>query len=349
MLSEASYRAVVCEALGPPESLRLRSLPRIALAPGSVRVALRAAGINFPDALMIEGRYQHRPQIPFVPGLEAAGVVIEAAADVEGGDVGARVIVRMQGGGYAEEAVVPASALVPLPRGFSFAEGATFLAAHITAYHALQTRARLAAGQSLLVLGAGGGVGLAAVQIGRVLGARVFAAASSETKLELARRHGAAHAINYVEEPIDAAVRRLTAGKGVDAVFDPVGIDAPSAVRCLRWNGTLLIVGFAGGSIPAFAANRLLLKGSSVLGVRAGEAGRRDPALRRDELRALLGLAADDRVRPVVSETFPLEAYAEAMRRVTARRALGRLAFVMQPQGGPARGAPQDLHAASPG
>jgi NADPH2:quinone reductase len=329
-VTTCSYRAVVCAALGPPERLELTRLPRAALTPGHVRVVIKAAGINFPDVLMIQGLYQHRPVLPFVPGIEAAGVIAEVAAGTADFVEGQRVIVRLRTGGYAEEAVVARCAIHPLPSTFSFEQGATFLAAHVTAYHALATRAGLAGGETLLVLGAAGGVGLAAVQIGKALGVRVLAAASSEAKLDAACRQGADARINYGTEDLAAAVKRLTASEGVQALLDPVGLAGAPALRCLAWNGRLLSVGFAGGAIPTYAANRVLLKGAAVLGVRAGEAGRRDPALRRRELAAVYALAEQGKVRPFVSARFPLEGWAEAMHVLTRRQAIGRIALSLE-------------------
>ncbi|MBO0742245.1 MAG: NADPH:quinone oxidoreductase family protein [Hyphomicrobiaceae bacterium] len=326
---DPTYRAVVCEALGAPESLRLQHLARQPLLPGAVRVSVKAAGINFPDLLTIEGLYQHRPQPPFTPGVEAAGIVVEMASNVRGLFLGQRVIVRMRTGGYAEEAMVPASQVVPMPQAFTFAEAATLLVAHGTAYHGLVSRGGLAEGQKLLVLGAGGGVGLAAVQVGKAIGARILAAASSAPKLEAAISNGAHEAIDYSREPVEVAVKRLTAGAGVDVVLDPVGIEQAAVLRCLAHGGKLLIAGFAGGSIPAYAANRILLKGCSVIGVRAGEAGRQDPALRRSELDAVLTLAAQGLVRPRVSARFPLPEWAAAMRLLRSRKAIGRVALEM--------------------
>jgi NADPH2:quinone reductase len=327
-MTHRTYRAVVCAALGRPEDLRLQTLTSQPLPPGAVRVGVKAAGINFPDLLTIQGLYQHRPPLPFVPGVEAAGIVVEVAADVQGLSLAQRVIARMRTGGYAEEAVVPANQVVPMPQAFTFAEAATFLVAHLTAYHGLVTRGGLGSGQTLLVLGAAGGVGLAAVQVAKALGARVFAAASTATKLEVAISNGAHQGIAYSKEPVEAAVKRLTAGAGVEVVFDPVGIEPVSALRCLAHGGKLLIVGFAGGSIPAYVANRILLRGCSVIGVRAGEAGRRDPALRRRELDAVLALATQG-LRPFISARFPLPQYADAMRLIAARRAVGRIALEM--------------------
>jgi len=325
----STYRAVVCEALGAPESLQLQPLARQVLSPGAVRVRINAAGINFPDLLTIQGLYQHRPQLPFVPGVEAAGIVVETAADVHGLSLGQRVIARMRTGGYAEEAVVLASQVVPMPQGFTFAEAATFLVAHGTAYHALISRGGLVPGQTLLVLGAAGGVGLAAVQVAKALGARVLAAASSQPKLEAAISNGAHAAIDYSKEPVEVAVKRLTADRGVEVVLDPVGFEQAPVLRCLAHGGKLLIAGFAGGSIPAYAANRILLKGCSVIGVRAGEAGRQDPALRRGELDGVLTLAAQGLVRPLVSARFPMPEWAAAMRLLKSRKAIGRVALEM--------------------
>jgi NADPH2:quinone reductase len=328
-MRDTTYRAVVCETLGPPEGLALRSLARATLTSGELRIAVKAAGVNFPDVLMIAGLYQHRPRPPFVPGMEAAGIIAEVGPGVRDFAVGQRVIARLATGAYAEEAVVAAHAVHPLPPSFSFAEGATFLAAHGTAYHALKTRAGIAPGQSLLVVGAAGGVGLAGVQVGKVLGARVFAAASSAAKLEVARRHGADHLIDYARDDLADAVAAATGGEGVDVLLDPVGIIGVAALRCLAWNGKLLITGFAGGAIPAYAANRLLLKGGLLIGVRAGEAARRDPALRRRELAALYALAEQGSVRPYVSARLPLEAWAEAMGRLKERGAVGRIALTI--------------------
>jgi NADPH:quinone reductase len=326
-MDDSFYRGVVCTELGPPERLELQRLPRTPLALGNVRVILKAAGINFPDLLMIQGKYQHRPDLPFVPGVEAAGLVVETAPDVDALVIGQKVMVRMRTGGYAEEAVVPSDQVIPLPSGFSFLEGATFLVAHITAYHALATRAVLASGQTLLVLGAGGGVGLAAVQIGKALGGRVIAAASTEDKLQIAQKCGADHLINYAQEPLEEGVRRFTSGAGVDVVFDPVAIAQDRALRCVAYDGKLLVVGFTGGDIPAYAANRILLKGCSVLGIRAGEAGRRNPQMRRRELETLCALAAQGVARPWVLASYPLHRYAEAMHLLGGRQAIGRVAL----------------------
>ena len=325
----STYQAVVCSELGSADRLQLRKLQREPLRPGSVRVSLKAAGINFPDLLTIRGLYQHRPPLPFVPGVEASGVVVEAAPGVAAIAIGQEVIVRMRTGGYAEEAVVPCDQAIALPHDFSFEEGATFLVAHITAYHALKTRASVGPDLTVLVLGAAGGVGLAAVQVGRVLGARVLAAASTPEKLAVAVRMGADATVNYSTERVELMVKHLTSGKGVDIVLDPVGIAPESALRCLAPGGKLLVAGFAGGSIPAYAANRILLKNLSVMGIRAGEAGRQDPEMRRREMQAVCALADEGRLRPLVSATYPLGEFGKAMSMLERREAIGRVALTL--------------------
>src|SRR5256714_7369767 len=267
-------KAVVCRELGPPERLRLESFAPMPLPKGDVRVAVHAAGINFPDILMAAGEYQLKPELPFTPGVEAAGEVTEIGEGVSGVSVGDRVIVKMRHGAYADEAVVSPSQLIPLPSTFDYAEGATFLAAHGTAYHALIDRGQVRPGEVLLVHGAGGGVGLAAVEMGKMLGATVIAAASSEEKLAVAQARGADHLVLYGREPFRDAVKRITDGRGADVVFDPVGGEIfENSMRCLAWGRRILIVGFTGG-IGLARTNLLLIKGATVLGARAGAAVR---------------------------------------------------------------------------
>jgi NADPH2:quinone reductase len=322
-------RAVVCHAFGPPEELRLEEVARAPLAAGQVRVALHAAGINFPDILMVAGQYQLKPPLPFTPGVEAAGEVIEVAG-VDGVKAGGRVMVKARLGCYAEEIVATPEQLAPLPPNFDFAQGATFLAAHGTAYHALVDRARMAPGETLLVHGAGGGVGLAAVELGKVLGATVIAAASREDKLAVAKARGADHLVLYGREPFRDAVKRITGGRGADVVFDPVGGAVfEDSLRCIAWGARLLVIGFTGG-IGLARTNLVLIKGASVLGVRAGEAARRDPALGRARQQALLRLAGEGRVSPHISHHLPLADHAAAMRLLVERRAIGRVVLTMR-------------------
>ena len=322
-------KKVVCRELGPPENLRLESFASAPLAPGEVRVAIHAAGINFPDVLMAAGEYQLKPELPFTPGMEAAGEVVEING-ADGVTVGDRVIVKMRHGAYADEAVVKPSQLTPLPKNFDYAEGATFLAGHGTAYHALIDRGKVQPGEVLLVHGAGGGVGLAAVEMGKMLGATVIAAASSEEKLAVARARGADHLLLYQTEPFRDAVKRITEGRGADVVFDPVGGEVfENSMRCIAWGARLLVIGFTGG-IGLARTNLLLIKGASVLGVRAGEAVRRNPALAEVRLKALVGWAEAGKIRPNISHRLPLEEYAKAMRLLVDRKAIGRVALMMR-------------------
>ena len=321
-------KAVVCRELGPPERLRLESFASAPLRPGEVRVAVHAAGINFPDILMAAGEYQLKPELPFTPGVEAAGEVTEVNG-VAGVAVGDRVIVKMRHGAYADEAVAAPSQLTPLPSNFDYAEGATFLAAHGTAYHALIDRAQLQRGEVLLVHGAGGGAGLAAVEMGKLLGATVIAAASSEEKLAVARAKGADYAVLYGCEPFRDAVKRITAGRGADVVFDPVGGAVfEDSLRCIAWGARILVIGFTGG-IGLVRTNLLMIKGASVLGVRAGEAVRKNPALGAVRIKALLQWAGEGKIRPHISHRLPLQDYAQAMRLLIYRKAIGRVALMM--------------------
>src|ERR1700744_2380780 len=322
-------KAVVCRELGPPERLRLETLASLPLAQGQVRVAIHAAGINFPDILMAAGEYQLKPDLPFTPGVEAAGggTEVNGAAGVAVGD---KVILKLRHGAYADEAVVTPAQLTPLPQGFDYAEGATFLAAHGTAYHALIDRGQVRPGEVLLVHGAGGGVGLAAGEIGKLLGATVIAAASSQEKLEVAKARGADHLVLYSREPFRDAVKRITDGRGADVVYDPVGGPIfEDSVRCIAWGARLLVIGFTGG-IGLARTNLLLIKGASVLGVRAGEAARKNPAIGETRIKALTAWAEAGKVRPNVSHRLPLEDYAVAMQLLVDRKAIGRVALIIK-------------------
>jgi NADPH2:quinone reductase len=321
-------KAVICRELGPPECLRLETLPSPKLRRGEVRLAIRAVGINFPDILMAAGEYQLKPELPFTPGVEAAGDVVEVDGAAKAVAVGDKVIAKLRFGGYADEVVVTPSQLTPLPEIFDYAEGATFLAAHGTAYHALIDRGQLQPGEVLLVHGAGGGVGLAAVEIGRLLGATVIAAASTEEKLAVAKTKGADHLLLYAREPFRDAVKRLTDGSGADVVFDPVGGEIfENSLRCIAWGARLLVVGFTGG-IGMARTNLVLIKGASVLGVRAGEAVRKNPTLGEMRIRKLGEWAHAGKVRPHISHRLPLADYAAAMRLLIERKAIGRVALI---------------------
>jgi NADPH2:quinone reductase len=277
---------------------------------------------------MAAGQYQLKPELPFTPGMEAAGDVVEVNG-ADGIAIGDRVIVKLRHGGYADEAVVTPAQLTPLPSTFDYAEGATFLAAHGTAFHGLVDRGQLQGGEVLLVHGAGGGVGLAAVEIGKLLGATVIAAASSEEKLDVAKAKGADHLVLYSREPFREAVKRITDGRGADVVYDPVGgAIFEESVRCIAWGARLLVIGFTGG-IGLARTNLLLIKGASVLGVRAGEAARKNPALGEVRIRRLLEWAEQGKIRPNVSHRLPLAGYAAAMQLLVDRKAIGRVALMM--------------------
>lgn len=324
-----TYRAAVCAALEGPDSLEIRTLPAPALGPQDVRIAVRAAGANFPDLLMTRGGYQLRPDLPFVPGMEAAGDVIEVGSAVTGLTPGDRVMAQLRLGGFAEQAVAPASQMFPLPDALTYEEGAAWYVAATTAWHALHDKAQIKPGETLLVLGASGGVGMAAVQLGKHMGATVIGLASSEAKCAAIRSAGADHAFLNDTPDLPDAVKAATGGKGVDVVYDPVGGPlAITATRTLGWGGRYLIVGFASGEIPKFPANHVLIKGYTVMGLRAGEATRRDPELSVRTRAALIDLASQGVMRPAISHRFPLDQTGEALKALENRSVIGRAVVI---------------------
>jgi NADPH:quinone reductase len=319
-------RAVVQRSYGPPPEISVEEIARPELKPGHVRLKVHAVGFGFPDALTVAGKYQVKPDVPFTPGNEVAGVVTEAAPDVKNVSVGARVLAMAGQGGLAEECIAPAAALIVLPEAMSMAAAAGFLVNYGTTYHALVQRANLKAGETLLVLGAAGGVGLAAIEIGKALGARVLAAASTNEKLELAKRHGADAAFNYTTDTIKAKVMEFTGDRGIDVAYDPVGADfAEQVVRSMAWNGRYLVIGFAGGRIPAIPLNLPLLKGCSLVGVFWGAHARREPELHAANLRALFRLFEEGKLRPHVTEMQGLERFTEALDVLNNRRSTGKV------------------------
>ncbi len=322
-----TYRAAICRELGAPEVLRVETLAEETLRPEEVRIAVHAAGVNFPDLLMVAGKYQFKPPLPFVPGVESAGTVVEVGPAVATFRPGQRVIAHQRTGGFAEQIVAPESAVMMLPEAFSFEEGATFLVGFGTAWHALSTRAQLQEGEHLLVTGAAGGVGLAAVQIGAHLGAKVIAAASTPEKREAARLGGAADVIDSGAADFEAQVRERTGG-GAHVIYDPVGFPPLALIRAAGFGARILLIGFAGGDIPEWPANRILLKAISVIGVRAGEWGRRFPKSRAAETARLLELAGEGKLRPHVTQRFPLDRAADALRALSNRQAIGRIVIV---------------------
>lgn len=321
-----SYKAAVCTALTGPDSIRIEEREPAPLRPGEVRIAIKAAGLNFPDLLMTYGKYQFRPDPPFVPGMEFSGEVIEVGPDVTAYQPGDAVMGGGKGDCLAEEAVVPAAALVTKPDALSWEEAACWRAGGVTAWHALHDKAMLTAGETLLVLGAAGGVGMAAVSLGKHLGATVIGTGSSAEKRAAILAAGADHALDPADPDLAAKVKELTGGKGCDVVFDPVGGDLSiTATRAIGWGGRFLIVGFASGTPPSFPANHALIKGYSLIGLRAGEANRRDPELQTRTTIELRKLAAAGIMRPHISHRLPLDQTREALLVLERREAIGRV------------------------
>lgn len=318
-------RALVCSSLDGIDGVAVGRLPDPQLTAGAARIRVRAAGVNFPDLLMVQGRYQDRPDPPFAPGVEVAGEVLEVADDVDGVAVGDRVFASVPHGGYAEQVVVGTGRVFAVPDGMPLPIAATLPVAYGTAYHALVDRGGVGDGDTTLILGAAGGVGLAATQVAATLGARVIAAVSSPDKADTVRTAGADEVIRYDEQDLRSRLREL-APDGVDVVFDPVGGDATEvALRSTAWGGRLLVIGFASGDIPAIPANLPLLKGCAVVGVFWGRFAGIDPARNRSNLDTLGAWWRDGRIDPLVSQTFDLDHAAEALRVLGDRGAIGKL------------------------
>jgi NADPH2:quinone reductase len=319
-------KALVCEKYGPPESLVIRDLPDPVPGAGEVLVDVKAAGINFPDVLLIAGTYQVKVPPPFVPGNEAAGIVESVGEGVTRIKPGDKVIITPQAGGFAEKCVVSEKLCLPLPDGLSYEQGAGFTITYATSYHALRQSTELKQGETILVLGAAGGVGITAVEIARALGARVIAAASSEEKLQFAREAGADETINYSEVSLREAVKELTGGKGVDVVYDPVGGElAQMALRSLAWHGRYLVIGFACGEIPNFPANIALLKEASIIGVWWGTWSNHNPGSSLKNMMELAAMVGNGTLQPRVTESYPMDHYADAFAAITGRRARGKV------------------------
>lgn len=292
---------------------------------GEVQVAIRACAVNFPDLLMVQGKYQFKPPLPFTPGMEAAGDIVAVGAGVRTFREGDRVVAGLRTGGMAELATTAASTCRPVPEGMSYEEAAGYTTAYLTAYVALVRRGHLAAGETLLVHGAAGGVGLAAVDLGKQMGATVIATASSPAKLDALAGRGADHVID-ARAGFRDRVKDITDGRGADVIYDPVGGDIfDESVRCIAWNGRLLVIGFASGRIPDISANMPLIKGFSVVGVRAGEYGRRDPGAGAENIAAIDRMAAEGRIRPHIHAVFALDEAAAAMCQLRDRAVIGKV------------------------
>jgi NADPH2:quinone reductase len=304
----------------------MAELPSAPCGPVQVRIAIHACGVNFPDTLIIQNKYQFKPPLPFAPGGEVAGEIVEAGSSVKDARPGDRVIAMVGWGGYADELVVDETNLMPIPEGMDYVTAAGFTMVYGTSHHALKQRAQLRAGETLLVLGAAGGVGLTAVELGKLMGARVIAAASTDEKLALCKRYGADEVLNYSKESIKDRTKELTGGAGADVIYDAVGGDAfDQAMRCINWKGRLLVVGFASGRIPEVPANLILLKGCQVVGVFWGAFTAREAELNRANLAELGRWYREGKIKPHVSATFPLERAADALNVILERKATGKV------------------------
>ena len=318
-------RAILCKELGPANTLVIDDIPSPEPGKGQVKVRVKAAGLNFPDTLIIEGKYQIKPELPFSPGGEMAGEVLAVGEGVQRFKAGLRVMGLTGYGAFAEEILVPENQLIPVPDGMNDHTAAAFSMVYGTSYHALKQRANIQPGETLLVLGASGGVGLAAVELGKAMGATVIAAASSAEKLEVAKEAGADDLINYADEDLKDALKQRYP-KGVDVIYDPVGDKfTEAAIRNMAWNGRLLIVGFAAGDIPKIPANLALLKGCSIIGVFWGAFTQKEPQTNIQNIMELMQLFNQGKINPRISQVFPFEDYEQALAALTSRTAKGKV------------------------
>ncbi|TAK50411.1 MAG: NADPH:quinone oxidoreductase family protein [Betaproteobacteria bacterium] len=322
-------KAVLCRQFGPPESLVIEELPAPEPGAGEVVVTVKAASVNFPDVLIIQNKYQVKPPLPFSPGSELAGIVKQVGEGVTNARPGDRVIAFATYGAFAEECLVPAARLLPIPAGMDFVTAAAFILTYGTSHHALRNRAATTPGETLLVLGAAGGVGIAAIEIGKVLGLRVIACASSDEKLAVCRQHGADEVINYAAQDLREGIKRAAGARGVDVIYDAVGGPyAEAALRSSNWRARLLVIGFASGEIPKLPLNLPLLMERSIIGVYWGEWSRRTPTEFAAAVNELGTWYAQGRLKPHVSSQYPLEQAAAAISELAARRAKGKVVIV---------------------
>lgn len=324
-------KALICEAYGPPESLRLGDLPEPALTPDGVRIAVKAVGLNFADLLIVAGSYQFKAPFPFAPGMECAGEVLEVGTDVADLKPGDRVAAHPWRHCLAEQVVAPANLVHCMPDAMDFATGAALTLSYGTVHHALFDRAGLAKGEIMLVLGAAGGVGLNAVELGHQAGAMVIAAAGSADKLALCKRYGADHGIDYRSEDLRARVKDITGGRGVNVVFDAVGGDMTlTALRCVDWGARLLVIGFAGGDIARIPSNHVLIKGTQVIGAAFTPLCEREPTRGKAVIADIMRLWREGRVRPHVSQRLPFEHAVEGLQMLAARASTGKVVIDLQ-------------------
>ena len=324
-------RAVLCEKFGAAEDLSIQEVDPPSLKPGHVIVDVKSAALNFPDVLMVQGKYQSLPDFPFSPGGEFSGVICAVADDVEGWSIGDEVFGGNGHGSFAEQISVPAKALRAKPQALSFAQASGISTTYGTSYYALKQRADLKPGENLLVLGAAGGVGLAAVELGKAMGARVIAAASSEAKLEVAAQAGADELINYSDGELKEKVKALTDGRGADVIYDPVGGDfCEQCLRCVNWYGRILVIGFVGGDIPRVPTNLILLKSCQVVGVFYGAWTGRAPKENEQNFIEILEMVEAGKLKPLVGREYPFEEYADALNCLDTRQALGKVVLNVQ-------------------
>ena len=319
-------RAVLCKELGTPESLVLEEVPGLIPGPGQVLISVQACGVNFPDTLIIQGKYQFKPDLPFSPGGEISGVVKQVGSDVDSLKIGDRVIAFSTWGGFAEELVVDQTRTVIISDKMDYERASAFVLTYGTSYHALKDRAHLREGETLLILGASGGVGLAAIQLGKAMGATVIAAASNPEKLSACQENGADYVINYAQDDLRQSVKEITKGRGVDVIYDPVGGSfSEKALRDMSWGGRFLVVGFAAGEIPKVPLNIPLLKGCSVVGVFWGEFTKREPALNKQNNQELMDLFDQGKISPHIHRVYPLEKAGEALNELLQKRVIGKV------------------------
>jgi NADPH2:quinone reductase len=324
-------KAVLCKEYGPPESLVLEDVEPLKPGTGQVVISVKACGVNFPDTLIIQGKYQFKPPMPFAPGGEVAGVVKEVGEGVDTVKVGDRVIAFIGWGGFAEEVLTDATRLIPMPGSMDFTDAAAFVMTYGTSHYALKDRAQLKPGETLLVLGAAGGVGLAAVEIGKVMGARVIAAASTDEKLAVCKQHGANEVINYATGDLRVRVKELTGGEGVDVVYDPVGGNySEAALRSIAWGGRHLVIGFTAGEIPRIPLNLPLLKSCSIVGVFWGSFMEREARHYQENIQELLSWFTQGKLKPHISATYPLEHAAQALNDVMSRKVKGKVVLLTE-------------------
>ena len=321
-----TMKAVLCKSYGPPENLTLEEVDTPSIGASDVLIDIHSTGLNFPDTIQIQGKYQFQPPFPFTPGSEVAGVVADVGSDVTNFKPGDRVLAMVGTGGMAEQVAAPSEGVLRIPDAMDFDAASGFMMIYGTSYHALKQRAELQPGENLLVTGAGGGVGITAVELGKLMGARVIAAASTDEKLQAAKGAGADELINYSDGELKEKVKALTGGNGADVIYDPVGGDIfDQCARCITWKGRILVIGFASGRIPEYKTNLVLLKGCQLVGVFWGSFRGREPEVHEQNTAELFKLYEEGKIKPLVSKVFPLEDYAAALNHLGNRKAIGKI------------------------